>query len=243
MEMDSSSLKKTARLAGLLYLVWVIVGVFGMFYVPAQINMRGDAASTAQNVLSHEFLFRTSIINDLITHTIWVVLVLILYRMFKQVSGRQARLLVALVIVQIPVALMMEAFNIASLMIFKGDILKTFELAQRHDLAMLLLKINDYGVLALEMFWGLWLLPLAILVYKSRFLPRFLGVWLAITGLFYMVLSVTCILLPQYKELVLHSPVALPAEIGEVAFALWLLIMGAKVKAGTAAGPGLDSRG
>ena len=200
MEMNPSSLKKTARFAGLVYFIWIIFGVFGMFYVPSQINIRGDAATTARNILSHEFLFRTSIINDLISHTIWVFMVLVLYRMFKQVSGRQAKLLVALVIVQIPVVFIMEAFNIASLMIFKGDILKTFELAQRQDLGMLFLKINDYGVLTLEMFWGLWLFPLAILVYRSRFLPRFLGVWLAITGIFYLVLSFTSIMLPQYKE-------------------------------------------
>jgi hypothetical protein len=236
MEMNSNSLKKTARLVGLVYLVWIIIGVFGMFYVPAQINMKGDAATTARNILSHEFLFRASIINDLVSHVIWVIMALILYRMFKQVSGRQARLLVALVIVQIPVAFIMESFNIAALMIFKGDILKTFELAQRLDLGMLFLKINDYGVLILEMFWGLWLFPLAILVYKSRFLPRFLGAWLAVTGVFYLVLSVTCILLPQYKDLVLHSVFALPAELGEVAFALWLLIRGAKVKAGAVTG-------
>ncbi len=109
--------------------------------------------------MSHEFLFRASIINDLITHIIWVFLVLILYRMFKQVSERQAKLLVAWVIVQIPVVFIMEAFNITSLMIFKGGILKTFEIAQRQDLGMLFLKINDYGVLTLEMFWGLWLIP------------------------------------------------------------------------------------
>jgi hypothetical protein len=236
MEMNSNSLKKTARLVGLVYLVWIIIGVFGMFYVPAQINMKGDAATTARNILAHEFLFRASIINDLVSHVIWVIMALILYRMFKQVSGRQARLLVALVIVQIPVAFIMESFNIAALMIFKGDILKTFELAQRLDLGMLFLKINDYGVLILEMFWGLWLFPLAILVYKSRFLPRFLGAWLAVTGVFYLVLSVTCILLPQYKDLVLHSVFALPAELGEVAFALWLLIRGAKVKAGAVTG-------
>jgi len=231
MEMNSSSLKKTARLAGLVYLVWIIVGVFGMFYVPSQINLRGDAAAAAQNILSHEFLFRTSIIIDLISHTIWVFMVLIFYRMFKQVSERQAQLLVALVIVQIPVVFIMEAFNITALMIFKGAILKTFALAQSQDLGMLFLKINDYGVLALEMFWGLWLFPLAILVYRSRFLPRFLGVWLAITGIFYLVLSFTSILLPQYKGMVLNSVFALPAELGEVALALWLLIRGAKARA------------
>ena len=231
MEMNSNSLKKTARLAGLVYLVWIIMGLFGLFYVPSRINMHGDAAATAQNILSHEFLFRASIINDLISSVIWVLLVLILYRMFKQVNELQARLLVALVIVQIPVAFIMGAFNITSLMIFKGEILKTFELAQGQDLGMLFLKIGDYGVLTLEMFWGLWLFPLAILVYRSRFLPRFLGVWLAITGVFYVVLSLAGILLPQYKDMVLNSPFALPAEIGEMAFMLWILIRGANIKA------------
>jgi hypothetical protein len=113
MEMNSSSLKKTARFAGLLYLIWIIMGLFGLFYVPSQINMRVDAATTAQNILSHEFLFKASIVNDLVSSALWVFLVLILYRMFKEVNERQARLLVALVIVQIPVAFIMGALNIA----------------------------------------------------------------------------------------------------------------------------------
>jgi hypothetical protein len=230
MEMNPNSLRSTARLAGVLYLMWIITGLYAMFYVPSQINMRGDALTAAQNILSNEFLFRSSIINDLVSSTIWVFMVLVLYRLFKHVNERQAKLLVALVIVQIPVALIMEAFSITSLMIFKGEILKTFELTQRQDLAMLFLRINDYGVLTLEMFWGLWLFPLAILVYRSRFLPRFLGIWLIITGCFYLVLSFVGILLPQYKDMVVNSVFARPAEVGEVAFMMWLLIKGAKLK-------------
>jgi hypothetical protein len=235
MEMNSSSLKNTARLGGLLYLIWIITGLYAMFYVPSQIDMRGDAVSIAQSVLSHEFLFRTSIINDLVSSVLWVLLALVLYRLFKPVSERQAKLLVALVIVQIPVALSMDAFSIASLMIYKGEILKTFELPQRQDLGMLFLRISEYGTLILEAFWGLWLLPLGILVFKSRFLPRFLGVWLIITCFFYLVLSFTSLMVPQYKDMVLHSAFALPAEVGEVALMLWLLIMGAKEQAGKAA--------
>ncbi len=229
MEKDSGSLKNTARFAGLLYLIWVITGVFGFFYVPSQINIRGDAVTTAQNILSNELLYRTSIVNDLVSCTIWVYMVLVLYRLFKQVNERQAKILVALVIVQIPAVFVMEAFNITSLMILKGEILKTFELGQRQDLAMAFLKINDYGMLALEMFWGLWLIPLAILVYRSRFLPRFLGVWLIINGFGYVALSFTSLLLPQYKDMV--SNIIIPANFGELAFALWLLIKGAKEQA------------
>lgn len=226
MESKIASRKKTARLAGLVYLIWIITGLYVMFYIPSRINVKGDAATTAQNILSHEFLFRTGIINDLISSTIWVFLVFILYRLFRQVNEGQAKLLVALVIVQIPAVFITEAFNITSLMIFKGEILKTFELNQRQDLAMLFLKINDYGVLTLETFWGLWLLPLAILVYKSRFLPRFLGVWLFIDGFALVVLSFTSLLFPEYKDMVYK--IAFPAMLGEVAFMLWLLIRGAK---------------
>lgn len=226
MEMNLSPLKKTARFAGLLYLIWIITGVYGMFYVPSKIMVRGDAVATANNILAHEFLFRTSIINDLISNIIWVFLVLVLYQLFKQVNERQVKLLVAFVIVQIPTVFIMEAFNITSLMILKGEILKTFELTQRQDLAMLFLKINDYGVLALEIFWGLWLFPLAILVYTSRFLPRFLGVWLIINGFACLAMGFTGLVLPQYHDVVYR--IAFPALFGEMALMLWLLIMGAK---------------
>lgn len=228
METNPSSLKNTARFAGLLYLIWIITGLFALLYVPSQIDMKGDAASTAQNVLSHESLFRTSIVNDIFSGTLWIIMVLVFYRMFKPVDKFQSQLLVALVMVQIPTIFFMEAFNIASLMTFKGEILKTFELAQRQELGALFLKINDYGVVILEAFWGLWLFPLGILVYKSRFLPRFLGIWLILTGVFYLVLSLTDIMMPEHRNIVLNSPIALPLEIGELALMLWLLIMGAK---------------
>ncbi|MEP6595159.1 MAG: DUF4386 domain-containing protein [Ginsengibacter sp.] len=226
MENEIVSRKNTARLAGLLYLIWIITGLFAMFYIPSRIKMRSDAVSAARNILSNEFLFRMGIVNDLISSIIWVFMVLLLSRLFKEVNERHAKLLVALVIVQVPIVFFVETCNIASLMIFKGEILKTFELSQRQDLAMLFLKINDYVALTLEAYWGLWLLPLGLLVYKSRFLPRFLGIWLLINGFVFLVLSFTSLLLPQYKDMVFK--IAFPAMLGEVAFMLWLLIMGAK---------------
>jgi hypothetical protein len=236
MKAQSTSVKSTARLAGLLYLAWIITGLFAMFYVPSQIDIKRDATTTAQSILTHEVLFRISTVNDILSGTIWVIMALVLYRLFKPVEEFLARLLVALVLVQIPNVFFMGALNTASLMAFKGDILKTFELAQRQDLAVSFLRINDYGTMILEAFWGLWLFPLGILVWKSRFLPRFLGVWLILTGVFYLVLSVTDVMLPQWRDSVLHSPIALPVEVGEVAFMLWLLIMGAKERT-TGSGP------
>src|SRR4030067_868790 len=228
MEEKTTSLKKTARIAGLWYLLLAITGAYSIIYVPSKIMVRGDAVATANNILANEFLFRTGIISDIISSTIFVFLVLVLYRLFKQVNERQAKLMVALVIVQIPAVFIMEAFNITSLMILKGEILKTFELTQRQDLAMLFLKINDYGVLTLEIFWGLWLFPLALLVYRSRFLPRFLGVWLVINGFAYLAISFTGLLLPQYKDTVFN--IAFPVLLGEVAIMLWLLAKGVNLE-------------
>jgi hypothetical protein len=227
METNLSSLKKTARLAGLLYLIWVITGIYGIFYVSPQIIVQGDVVTTAKNMLANEFLFRTGIINDMISNAIWVFMVLILYRLFKQVNERQAILMVALVLVQIPAVFIMEAFNIASLMIFKGEILKSFELSQRQDFAMLFLKINDYSTLTLEMFWGLWLLPFGLLVYKSGFIPRVLGVFLILNGMAYIIPCLVSVLFPDHQTHV--TQFAMPFWIlGEISITLWLLIKGVK---------------
>ncbi len=228
MENKIYSLKKTARLAGLLYLFLIITGVYIIMYVPSKIMAEGDAVATAKNILSNELLFRTGIIGDIISNTIFVFLVLVLYRLFKQVNEHRAKLMVALVIVQIPVVFIMEALNITSLMIFKGEILKTFELTQRQDLAMLFLKINEYGTLALEMFWGLWLIPFGQLVYKSRFIPRILGIFLIIAGIAYMIDSFISLLFPSYHAFV-NQPTLLLVAIGEISIMLWLLIKGVAV--------------
>ena len=224
-----NSLKKTARLAGLLYLIWVITGVYGIFFVSSQTVVQGNAVATANKIIANEFIFKTGIINDIISNTIWVFIVLILYRLFKQVNKRQAKLLVALVIVQIPVFFFMEALNITSLMIFKGEILKTFELSQRQDLAMLFLKISDNGTIVLETFWGLWLFPFGQLVYKSEFIPRIFGVFLIFNGIAYIIHSFSILLFPDYQAIVWQF--AIPFWVlGEISIMLWLLIKGVRTQ-------------
>ena len=221
------SQRKTARLAGLLYLFLIITGAYGTIYVSSQINVKDDAATVAKNILSNEFLFRTGFISDLLSNIIFVLLVLVLYRLFKQVNEHQAKLMVVLVVVQIPAVFIMEALNITSLMIFKGEILQSFELNQQHDLAMLLLNINEYGMMTLEMFWGLWLFPFGLLVYKSGFIPRIFGILLIIAGVAYMSSSFVSLLFPGYSAFI-SQPTLLLVAIGEISITLWLLIKGVK---------------
>jgi hypothetical protein len=115
----------------------------------------------------------------------------------------------------------------AALTLVRGaDFLSVFERPQRDALAMLFLHLHRQEIVAAEILWGLWLFPLAILVYRSRFLPRFLGVWLIINGFSYLALSFTGLLLPQYEQMLFN--ITFPAIVGEMAIMLWLLIKGAK---------------
>lgn len=227
MENRVYALKKTARLAGLFYLLVIITGVYGIMFVSSQINIKGDAATVANNILSNEFLFRTGIINDFISNIIYVFLVLTLYKLLKQVNEHRAKLMVTLVIVQIPAVYIMEAFNITSLMIFKDEIFTAFELSQRQDLAMLFLKINDYGMIALAVFWGIWLIPLAQVVYKSGFIPRIIGILLMINGIAYMIDSFIFMLLPNY-HVYTNQYLLIFIIPGEFSIMLWLLIKGVR---------------
>ncbi len=227
MENNVYSLKRTARFAGLLYLIWIVTAIYGLMYVNPLTIAPGDAVGTANKILAHEFLFRTGIINGIISSTIWLLLGWTLYRLFRHVNEWQAKLLAAMVIVQIPVGLVMEAINIASLMLFKGDLLKSFELAQRQDMGMLFIKINDYATIILEMYWGLWLFPFGYLVYKSKFIPRILGLFLILNGIAYVIHCFTHILLPSYQAIVFK--IATPIwTLGEISIMLWLLIKGVK---------------
>ena len=222
-----TSLKNSARLAGVLYLLLAITGAYGIMYVPSKIIVRGDAVTTATNMLANELLFRTGIVSQLISVTIFLIMALVLYRVFKQVNEHQAKLMVAFVIVQVPIVFLIETFNMTAIMILKGDVLKTLTSEQFPNGAMVFLKTHGYGIMLLETFWGLWLIPFGQLVYKSGFIPRILGVLLIIAGLGYTIDSLTFMLFPNYRDFT-KLPAFTFSAIGEISTILWLLIKGVK---------------
>jgi hypothetical protein len=223
-----TSTRKNARIAGFLYLLLVIVGPLRLMYIPSTLFVHGNASATASNIAAHETLFRFGIVGDLFCGTIVIFVALALYRLFKGVDQGLAVLMVILGGV-LPSALdfVIVLNDSAVLIVLRGaDFLAVFDKPQRDALAMLFLRMHAQEVLAAQIFWGLWLIPLAMLVYRSRFLPRVLGVWLAANGFAYVAISLTGLLLPQYEDAVVS--VAFPVLTGEVAFVLWLLIRGAR---------------
>jgi hypothetical protein len=218
----------------LLYVLISIVGFFAMGYVPNKLIVHGNAAATANNVAAHETLFRLGIAGALIGQAGFIFVALALYDLLKGVNRRNAALMVILIVVSIPMAILNELNSFAALVLVRGaDFLSIFDKPQRDALAMLFLNLHGRGFVVCEIFWGLWLFPLALLVYRSRFLPRFLGVWLALAGFAWVILSLTSTLLPQYQDRV--NSYLQPAIIGEIVFMLWLLIRGAKPQAPDAA--------
>jgi len=221
--------KKAARIAGAIYLSTAVTAPFSLIYLPRTLIVRGDATATASNILSHETLFRLGIVADLFTSVMFVFLVMALYSLLSGVNKTHASLMVALVLVSVAVGFMNELNNIAALTLFRGaDFLAVFDKPQRDAMAMLFLGLRHHGLTINEIFWGLWLFPFGVLVVRSGFLPRILGVWLIVICFAYLVLSSTGLLLPQYYEFAFR--IASPVLFGELAIALWLLIMGAKVQ-------------
>jgi hypothetical protein len=222
-------LSRKARVAGLLYLT-LMTAPLRLVYIPDKIIVRGNAAATASNIAAHETLFRLGILSDLFTSVMAIFLTLALYRLLRDVDKALARLVVILGALMVTPIYFVNTINDgAALLLVRGaDFLLVFDKAQREALAMLFLSLHNYGVLANEVFWGLWLFPFGLLVYKSRFLPRVLGVWLMVNCFAYLALSITGLMWPDYQARVYNA--VFPLMFGELAIMLWLIIMGAKEK-------------
>ena len=220
--------KKAARVAGAVYLSLVLTAPFSLLYVPGKLIVRGNAAATASNILAHETLFRLCIVSELLSSVIFICLGLALYRLLSGVNKTWAGAMLALVLVSAAVGFLNVLNYVAALTLIHGtDFLGAFETPQRYALGMLFLRLHGQGEMMNEIFWGLWLFPFGLLVFRSGFLPRILGVWLMLACFVWLALSLTALLFPPYYEAAFKM--AQPVLFAELAIMLWLLIKGAKV--------------
>ena len=214
-----------ARVAGLLYILMVPLGIFGIMYIPSILFVPGDAATTANNIMASESLFRLSIISALLTQLDFILLVIVLYKLLKPVNKNRALLMVILVLVSVPIAMLNELNQFAALQILSGaDYLTVFTTDQLHAQMMLFLGLHEDGIIIAQIFWGLWLFPLGFLIFKSGFLPKTLGVLLMIGCFGYLIDSFAIILFPRF------TGIAQFTFIGELLLPLWLLIKGVNVE-------------
>lgn len=227
--------RRTARYAGFSYLFLVITAPLAHLYIPSLILDRNNSTITAHNLLEHEFLFRVGTVLNVLGLVSFILVALFLYRLFRPVDEHLARLMRTLVLVAIPIPFMLAILKMSALLILKSDVYTFYEPGQIKDFALMLFRIGNYGGNMEQIFWGLWLLPFGILVYRSGFIPKFLGVWLVANGIAYVLLSMFFILLPQYLSAV--STWTFPFLLGEIGIMLWLMIKGVRIEIITSQSP------
>lgn len=223
--MDST--RKQARRAGLLYLLAGITAPFALLYVPRTLTVPGNAAATADRIRASESLLRLGMGAEALSSILSIFVVFALYRLFRGVSETQASLMAALFLLSIPVSLFNLINDIAALTLARGaDFLSAFERSQLDALAYFFYRLHGQGLMVAQIFWGLWLFPFGILVIRSGFIPRFLGILLFLAGAGYVAASSASLLLPQYARV--FSQASMVLGFGELAMIIWLLVWGAK---------------
>jgi hypothetical protein len=223
-----TSIKANARLAGILYVLMGIPAWFSLMYVPSAFMVRGNATATALNIVNGQSLYRLGILSELVSQTIFLVLVLVLYDLFKDADRKQARLMVMLVGVSVAFEFANCLNLIAPLILLSGaDFLSVFSKPQLDALVLVFLKLRNSGLGVVSLIWGLWLLPFGVLAIKSGFFPKVLGVMLIVACFAYVTDSITSIMLPVPIPAVSTVTLAL-GGLGELAIVVWMIVVGAK---------------
>jgi hypothetical protein len=229
-----NSIKAKARQAGVLYLLLGITAPFHLLYIPSAFFVTGDATATARNIIAGELTYRISVFTGLASNIIFLFLALSLYDLLKDADRKQARLMVMLVAVGVAVGVVNLLNRIAPLILLSGaDFLSVFSKPQLDALAMGFLRLGGSGSHVAMAFWALWLFPFGILVIKSGFIPKLLGILLIVGCIAYLAVSFAAIVFPAYRQGV--DRIALPFyALGELSMMIWLLVQGAKVQEGEA---------
>lgn len=218
---------KDARIAGVLY-TSTFIGAVRLLYIPNKLFVAGNAAISAANIARHETLFRFGIFADVLAGVALLFVTLALYRLFRDVDKGLAVLMVILgSLLVVPIYYLNTLNDVGMLLFARGEgSFAVFPKLQRDAFVQLFLDLHAQGNRVNEIFWGLWLIPMGVLTYRSRFLPRWIGIWLVLNSLPYLATACTGFFWPQYQGTVWDS--LFPLSLGEVAMMLWLVIMGAK---------------
>jgi hypothetical protein len=223
--MDSRT--RQARTAGVLYALVALTGPIGLVYVPNHLFVPGDALATAAHLRASEPLLRLGIASELFHQAIEVFLVVVLYGLFKPVSTSLARQMAALGLLPIPIMFLNVLNEIAALTLVSGaGYLKSFGAPQLDTLAMLFVRLHQQGLQVAAIFWGLWLIPLGLLIRRCGFIPRLLGVSVMLAAAGYLLGAFTVLITPRYASAI--ADVAGMLEVFELPIIFWLLIWGAR---------------
>ncbi len=224
--MKPNTIKTHARIAGLLYLFQIPLGVFGIIYVKESLFAQGDMVATCNNILANEFLFRLSIVSSILCALVTIATAAYLYKILQFVNENQAKWIVIFTLVVAPISMLNELNNLAVLLLLKtSDFSAQFSTKQVELIISALFNLREYGLHIIGIFFGLWLLPMGYLVIKSGYIPKVIGVFLIFACLGYLIDFFTFFLFPDFKISCSEY-----TWLGEVMMVLWLCIKGIDVE-------------
>ncbi|MDA6070348.1 DUF4386 domain-containing protein [Flavobacterium sp. AC] len=218
-----SSPQNYARIAGMLYLIIIIMGFFAETFVRNKLFVSGDAAATANNIIHSQFLWKIGITADLIMQICDLPVMILLYYLLKPVSRKLALINLSFNLIQTAV-LAANKLNLLAALFFLGDAdyLKSFTPDQLHTLSYLSIKLHDFGFGVGLIFFGFVCLIEGYLIFKSGYFPKIIGVLMTIAGICYLFNSFALILVPQLSGIIL----LMPCLIAELTLSLWLIFKG-----------------
>lgn len=220
---------QTARVAGALYFVVVLTGLFSLMYVPSKLSNWDNPELMINNIIAHETLFRLGVFVGIFGYTFFALLPLVLYKLLSPVNKTHAVLMVAFAVVSVPISLVniLHKFSVLTLL-SKTNYLSGVDAAQLHTQILLHLDYYGNGNQLASIFWGLWLFPFGYLVYRSGFLPRPIGVLLMFGCFGYLVNFTGNFLFTGYDGTIISKMITIPGSLGEIGICLWLLIVGVR---------------
>ena len=220
---------KIARIAGFLYLLIIGFGLIAQIFVRDNLVDYNNATVTAKNIIASEFWFRFGFVSELMMLVCDIGVTTILYILLRDFS-RNLSLLSTFFRLTSIIILCVVALSHYAALFFLGDAqyLTVFNSDQLETLALLSIKLHGSGYNISFLFFGLHLIILGYLIYRSAYFPRILGVLLLIGGLCYFINSVTWFLFPPLVKTI-YPAILIPCSIGELLFSLWLLIKGVRV--------------
>ncbi|HEV2915323.1 MAG TPA: DUF4386 domain-containing protein [Pyrinomonadaceae bacterium] len=227
-----NSIKNRARLAGLLWFLSAVAGGFSLMYVRSKVIVAGDAAATAGNIVASEFLFRAAIVSSLFSQLFFFFFGLTVYRLFREVDKTLATVSLTSAMLTVAIAVVNALNNLGALLVLsQADYLKAFTPEQLNAMAMIFLRLNNsFGQALLEIFWTPYYLSFGLLIIKSRFLPKVLGILLIIMSVGYAINVFTKFLIPQFHPAMFTQLAMSLGALGGIPTILWLLIKGAKAR-------------
>jgi hypothetical protein len=229
---ELTSSMKTARLAGILWFLSAATGGFGLLYIRSNVIVAGDAAATASNLMSSEFLFRAAIVSTLLAQIFLFFLGLTLFNLFKEVNRQQATVLLASAMITVGIAVVNTLNHFGALLVLsQADFLKVFSTEQVNAMALFFLRLaNSAGQGLLETFWAPFYFSIGLLIIRSAFIPKIFGILLMIMGAGFAINVFEKFLIPEFYPAVFSQLAMLGGALGGIPIIFWLLIKGVKVQ-------------